>query len=462
MSLDDDSFLWPEDTSGAALLAPAEAAASETAAPAEAASRSTSSEDESFLWPGAAGGGALEPTLSHGNATAGDQGAAAGDGDDSFLFPEEPALAVQPQGAGDDAGGGCESEASGAPAWPAPTGAAEPGSLAAKVMNLRVLEDDMAALLDETERALRSLESERTLEDAGFPSAEAFRERVSVQMGLLSEMREPGRRAPPATGKVRRRSQSRARGGDMRARRTLALTAIEQTMNRFRELDLVMRGKVEEARDVLADIDRERTFAECGYASFGEFLELAIGPSPILTKCLTVLGAFPPPARRKEVPASEGDDDELPSLAEPPGPRPSDDRPPALFELPAESSSEPAATSEAPAEAAPAKASRRRVLPPRSALVVSIALGIAAAAVGAVAGVRVSHPAPVAPAAVEPTAAPAARPEAAARPLPGAQVPAPEPRRGPMAQLTSLAPASSVRHVHDERPAPTPAPSSSR
>ena len=115
MSLDDDSFLWPEDTSGAALLAPAEAAASESA-PMEAASKSTSSEDESFLWPEAAGGGALEPTLSHGSAVAGDQGAATGEGDDSFLFPEEPALAIPPQGAGDDAGDGVESEASGAPA----------------------------------------------------------------------------------------------------------------------------------------------------------------------------------------------------------------------------------------------------------------------------------------------------------------------------------------------------------
>jgi hypothetical protein len=299
-----------------------------------------------------------------------------------------------------------------APAWEAPAEHHASGSLAARVVSLRVLEDEIATLIDETERALRTLEAERTLEDAGFRSAEEFAERVAGQVSVLREMRSAKGAAPAATGRVRRRFQGRA-GGDMRARRTRALAAIEQAMARLREVDVALRGKVDEARTLLAGIDRERTYAECGYTSFDEFLELAIGPSPILTRCLTVLGELPPPPE-PDVAFGSGEDSELPSFADPPAPRPADDGPPALFELPPEPLDAPAAETSSPAELPEGVP---RPLPARSALVVSVVMALAAAVLGAAAGGRSSQSADV----------PAAEAEAAPSPPPAhrAALPAP-------------------------------------
>jgi hypothetical protein len=334
--------------------------------------------------------------------------------------------------------------------------ATQPGSLASKVLTLRILEDDVAALLGEVECALQALEAERTLEDAGFRSADDFRERIAGQMGLLHAMREPKRRAAQATGRVRKRSHARPRGGDMRARRTQALSAIEQAMARFRELGRVMRGKVEDARDLLAGIERDQTFVECGYASFDEFLELAIGPSPILTKCLTVLDGLPPAPEPEPEPepaeASSSNEEELPSLADPPGPIVSDDRPPALFELPQEPASDAAPPDGAAADEAVVVPARQLKVQ-RSAIAVSIALGVISTVIGTLAGVRASHAAQSA-AQAEPPAAMASPEETAEAPhRPGPPAPA-EAKHGSVVQVASQSAASSGRRGHDETAAP--------
>lgn len=332
-----------------------------------------------------------------------------------------------------------------APAWEEPVEPQATGSLAAKVVGLRVLEDEIATLVGEAERALRTLESERTLEDAGFHSAEEFAERVASQIGLLREMRKAKGTPPAATGRVRRRSPGRG-SGDLRARRTRALAAIEQAMVQLREFEVVLRGKVDEARALLSSIDQAHAYAECGYASFDEFLELAIEPSPILTKCLTVLGELPPPPE-SETSVGSAQDEELPSFADPPAPRPVDDGPPALFELQPEPVDELVPEGAAPSEAPDPAA---RPLPARSALIVSVVMALASAVLGAAVGARSAHPLDSAEAAEIP-ASPSAAPAASHRPAPAAQL---EPKPGVTAQVTSLPYTTPARRGHDEKPAP--------
>jgi hypothetical protein len=391
-------------------------------------------DDDSYLWRSPGGGNApstTEPSPGVGQDRSAELGA---------RFAE----AVDATRPASEGNARRRSTASDAPA--APT---QPGSLAAKALSLRILEDDIAAQLSEVECALQALEAERTLEDAGFRSADDFRERVAPQLGLLHEMREPKRRAAQVTGRVRKRAHARPRTGDVRARRTQALTAIEHAMGRFRELGQAMRGKIEQARDILVDIDRAKTFADCGYTSFDEFLELAIGPSPILTKCLTVLGELPPPTEPEPSEASGLGEDELPSFADPPGPIVSDDRPPALFELPQEPVSEEPASDVAASEEGPTKPARQARVQ-RSAIAVSITLGVISALIGTLAGVRASHASQAAaetdlPAAT--AAAPAPEGPSAAHRLPA--IPPVETKHGPLSQVASQPASPLARRGHD-------------
>lgn len=339
-----------------------------------------------------------------------------------------------------------------------PAGPGAPGTLASKVLALRILEDDVAALLGEVECALQALESDRTLEDAGFRSADDFRERIAPQLGLLHAMREPRRRAPQQTGKVKKRSAGRPKPHDMRTRRTHALGAIELAMARFRELGATMRGKVAEAHDLLAGIDHERTYAECGYTSFEEFMELAIGPSPILAKCLTVLGDFPaPPPPEPEVAppvaeAAASSEEQLPSLADPPGPAVSDDRPPALFELPETPPSEEPSVDAAPPSdepVIPGHPTRRQ----RSVLIVSVVMGVASALIGTAAGVRATSAAQAEPAAEPPAVVAASSKPPAASPPPAAAPP--DAKHGPTAQVVPAS-AAAARRGHDDHTVPSP------
>ncbi len=158
-----------------------------------------------------------------------------------------------------------------------------------------------------------------------------------------------------------------------------------------------------------------------------------------------MLGEVPPPPEEKPAyvaPPDQGDDrDGLPSLADPPGPLPSDDRPPALFELPQEPASETALASVPPAEDWPAEPARR-ALPARSALVVSIVLGVAAAVIGAAAGARAGRTAEVESAPVEVAPAAMTAPAASHRAAP---VATPEGKHGPVVQVASQPTATAAR-----------------
>jgi hypothetical protein len=280
------------------------------------------------------------------------------------------------------------------------------GKLARAVRVLRVAEDEIGTTLAAAERALRTLEAGRMYEDAGFGSFEDFEQRMLHPTPLLQAMRAalPAPPCPP-----RRKA---ARTADVRARKTKALDSIARALANFRSLDEKLRSKVEKAKTMLTDIEAERLYEECGYISFEDFLERALGPSPILAESIVLLDALPAAAvEDPSPPSSEAPQYEPP--VDPSGAPPAlldgakDDATPLFFEAPAENASD-GTTENAPDPIVEPTSTRSAQTPARRGpiLALTVCLALAAAVLGAAAGINTNRAESV------------ATPAAAAAPIP--------------------------------------------
>jgi hypothetical protein len=164
------------------------------------------------------------------------------------------------------------------------------GRLARMVRELRAIEDHIVAKLAATQRHLTQLEARRVHTDAGYTSEAEFEERMLAASPFLRAMREANRQPANlvvAPGSHRREST------DERARKTKALTAVARTLERMRATDTELHDVSAKARAKLCAIEGMRTFEECGYSSFDEFLERALGPSPVLSSAVALIAAEP-------------------------------------------------------------------------------------------------------------------------------------------------------------------------
>jgi hypothetical protein len=278
----------------------------------------------------------------------------------------------------------------------------EEGRLARMVRELHELEDDIAAKLTAAERLLVQLESRRIHEDGGYASRAEFEDRMMASTPVLRAMREA---VPPSPAPSAKLSVAKRDPADARARQTRALTAIARALERLRAIDGEIFQCATAARSTLCTIEGMRIFDECGYVSFEEFLERALGPSPILASVMALVAAAPPAATAEEKseappPAEEASEDvrspvddfvaspfpESESTAffeQPPPFAPSDDGEPAADPIAeAPGASDGLEASEAMSSTGSAR-SRRRL----GGIVVSLILCAAATVAGAAAGV---------------------------------------------------------------------------
>ncbi len=163
------------------------------------------------------------------------------------------------------------------------------GKLARTVAQLRALENGIVTRLAAAERLLAGLVSRRVHEDAGYGSGGEFEQRVLAAAPLLRAMRE----AHPARVRAPRPSAARRESGDLRARGLKALSTVARALDRVRALDEELGRLAAEARQQLGAVEALRLFEECGYSSFEEFLERALGPSPVLSFAVSLVGLEP-------------------------------------------------------------------------------------------------------------------------------------------------------------------------
>lgn len=166
------------------------------------------------------------------------------------------------------------------------------GHLARMVRELRDLEDDIVAKLTAAERQLSQLESRQVHQNAGYTSQAEFEERMLASTPVLRAMREAIPPAPATRAKLR---VARREPADPRARQTRALTSIARTIDRLRGIDDAIHRCATDARAKLCAIEGMRIFEECGYSSFEEFLERAVGPSPVLASAVALVASEPIP-----------------------------------------------------------------------------------------------------------------------------------------------------------------------
>ena len=164
--------------------------------------------------------------------------------------------------------------------------AVDEGRLARMVRELRDFEDDIVAKLVAADRLLGQLEARRVHEDGGYGSRSEFEQRMLAHTPNLSAMREAIPTASSARLKV---TDPRRESIDARTRQTRALTSIARTLEKLRGLDAEIGRCAAASSSQLRTIERMRTYEECGYASFEEFLERALGPSPVLASVLALV-----------------------------------------------------------------------------------------------------------------------------------------------------------------------------
>ena len=168
----------------------------------------------------------------------------------------------------------------------------EEGRLARMVRELHELEDDIAAKLTAAERLLMQLESRRIHEDCGYASRAEFEHRMMAGTPVLRAMREA---VPPSSMPSAKLSLAKRDPAEARARQTKALTSIARALDRLRGLDREIYECATTARSTLSAIEGMRIFDECGYVSFEEFLERALGPSPILASVVALVASMVSP-----------------------------------------------------------------------------------------------------------------------------------------------------------------------
>jgi hypothetical protein len=168
------------------------------------------------------------------------------------------------------------------------------GQLARMVRRLRELEDHIASKLASAQRHLCQLEARGVHQDAGYTSREELEERMLASTPVLRAMREaipPSGARAPASGAAL--TVARREPADPRARQTRALTSIARGIERLRGIDEAIHGSAAEARATLCSIEGMRVFEECGYSSFEEFLDRAVGPSPVLGSAVALVTSEP-------------------------------------------------------------------------------------------------------------------------------------------------------------------------
>ncbi len=272
------------------------------------------------------------------------------------------------------------------------------GQLAHAVDGLRALEHRMATTLAAAERTLRTLGARPIYEGAGYSSFAEIQARMLRTTPMLQALRVSVRRpslVPPAG----------ARAGRSQNRSTRALMTISRVVARLRSLEDQIAVEARQAHDALAVIEREHLFDECGYTSFEDFLERALGPSPLLSSAVALIGERLPPSGETSVDERDLEPDQEPEAAprreQEPDPEPEawlPARPPSMPAVPRSTpppifpeaeppqpEAERIAVEPAP-EAAPV-AVRRRAVPRRVAQVgLTILLALVATAVGATVG----------------------------------------------------------------------------
>ncbi|MGA2449996.1 MAG: hypothetical protein ABTD50_15055 [Polyangiaceae bacterium] len=160
------------------------------------------------------------------------------------------------------------------------------GKLARAVDELKGSEDSMRATLAEVQRVLHRIEARRVHEDAGYATCAEFEERMLAWAPLVRVMRAVAGRSTTACPQL---AEERRDPAEDRARSVKALTAIAHALTRLRSLEAEMHESALKARGTLERVESGRLFEECGYASYEEFLERAVGPSPLLGCALASL-----------------------------------------------------------------------------------------------------------------------------------------------------------------------------
>ena len=208
-----------------------------------------------------------------------------------------------------------------------------PAKLAAAVAKLRKYEDTIVDSVVAADQLVRRLESRGVHADAGYPSPADFEYRIMAATPLLKGLREglaASQAKRPRAGTANARGAAAGRGAQGsprgaagtraanadRIRKTKALKSMATALARLRELDVAVQDAALAASEVFEAIEAERLFEECGYLSFEEFLERALGPSPVLASAVA-LAEFEPPLTPEEEPAEEESPEE--SAATEPG-----------------------------------------------------------------------------------------------------------------------------------------------
>lgn len=163
--------------------------------------------------------------------------------------------------------------------------------LVRSVAEIREAEDVVRSHLSSARRLLRKLETRGVHTDAGFDSAAELEERILGAVPVVCALWA----ADEARARPRLRVVGTKRSGDGRARSSRALAAIAQTIDRLRDLEGGIRDAALAARKALATIELCRAYEECGYESYEEFLDRALGPSPILGAALGLVAHEPLP-----------------------------------------------------------------------------------------------------------------------------------------------------------------------
>lgn len=194
-----------------------------------------------------------------------------------------------------------------------------PAKLATAVAKLRKYEDAIIASAVSADQLIRRLESRGVHVDAGYPSPADFEYRILAATPLLKGLREGlaasrTKRGRTTTANARGAATGRSTAGSTRGganarganadrvRKTNALKSMATALARLRELDVAVQDAALAASETFEVIEAERLFEECGYLTFEEFLERALGPSPVLASAVA-LAEFEPPLTPKEEPA---------------------------------------------------------------------------------------------------------------------------------------------------------------
>lgn len=162
--------------------------------------------------------------------------------------------------------------------------------LALSVDVLNQVEDSMRVTLADVQRILHRVEVRRVHEDAGYSTCSEFESRMLAHAPLVRAMRQLSvevRSIRPPIGDDRRDPR------EDRSRSVKALTSIAHALTRIRSLEGELSSLASRARDTLSHVESESLFEECGYASYEEFLERALGPSPLLACAVATLAEAP-------------------------------------------------------------------------------------------------------------------------------------------------------------------------